>query len=197
MSDRVFKAIQESGKITGKKLDRLEARQLMREVDKKSETNFRTIKNLWKEGEITRDRLYKKIDSLNSRQNELGKEADAANEKLIEYVQKHNNKIDRTDPEFIELNNKAKELGVKLLNNKEYKELGPQVNDLYKESNASYDYFNNKEDLQKKRDSERKKRYNDYQEQKEKEREREREYFNKPSTYEVNSSWGGLYKWIK
>ena len=71
------------------------------------------------------------------------------------------------------------------------------MNDLYKESNASYDYFNNKEDLQKKRDSERKKRYNDYQEQKEKEREREREYFNKPSTYEVNSSWGGLYKWIK
>ena len=166
-------------------MDRLEARQLMREVDKKSETNFRTIKNLWKEGEITRDRLDKKIDSLNSQRNELGKEADTATEKLIEYVQKHNNKIDRTDPEFIELNNKVKELDKKLLNNKEYKELGSQVNDLLKENNASYDYFNNKEDLQRKRDLDRKKRYNDYQEQKEK----EREYFNKPSTSEINESW--------
>jgi len=184
LSDRVFKAIQESGKITGKKLDRLEARQLMREVDKKSETSFRTIENLWKEGEINKDRLDKKINSLNSRQYELGKDADTADKELLDYVRKHDHKIDRTDPEFIELNNKAKELGDKLLNNKEYKELESQISDLERKRDAARDYFNNKMDLQSERDLERFKRYNDYQY-----RVQDRKEIKKPSTSEINSSW--------
>lgn len=178
MSDRVFKAIQESGKITGKKLDRLEANRLIREVTKNSNTSRRTRNNLYHEMDLASGKLTKEINSID----ELTKNHHEAIKEISEQIDSIK---DKNDPVRKDLQKKF----LKLALDPEYNKLTDRKGELYqKVSDIEHSYFE-KMKSQDHLDQERENRYYEYQDRKRRKERENQEYSEKPSTWKVNSSW--------